>query len=310
VKRDPSGFAVAAPAKINLHLHVTGRRADGYHLLDSSMAFTAVGDRVFAAPAAELSLAIDGPFATGLSAGEDNLVMRAARVLAERTGARAGAAIRLVKNLPIASGIGGGSSDAAATLRALAALWRLGPRALADSAWTADRLGADVPVCLFAAPARVSGIGEVIEAAPDLPPCAVVLVNPGLAVATAQVFARREGAFSPPAPRGRAATDARELAAQLSGSRNDLAPAAISLAPRIADVLEALRHAHGCRLARMSGSGATCFGLFDRDGEATAAARTIAGRRPEWWVRATWFRSAAPRVRAFRASGPSIGPPA
>jgi 4-diphosphocytidyl-2-C-methyl-D-erythritol kinase len=296
----PLGFAAAAPAKVNLHLHVTGRRADGYHLIDSWMAFTAAGDRLFVAPARGLRLAIEGPFAGGLSAGEDNLVMRAARALAERTGTRAGAAIRLVKNLPVASGIGGGSADAAAALRTLVRLWRLAPTVLADPAWTAARLGADLPACLVAASARVSGIGEVVEAGPALPPCGVVLVNPGVAVATAQVFARRDGAFSPPAARAGAAANARRLAQALAASRNDLAPAAMSIAPQIADALAALARAPGCRLARLSGSGATCFGLFDHVAAAAAAARALAAGQPHWWVCATRFRAAPPRVRAVR----------
>ena len=274
-----------APAKLNLYLHLTGRRGDGYHLLDSLVAFADVADVVTAANAEALTLRIAGPFAAALAAeGEANLVWRAASALAERAGIPARAALALEKTLPVASGIGGGSSDAAATLRALAELWHLDlsePR----FAGLAESLGADVPVCLLGCTAWLGGIGERVSPAPALPGCAVVLANPGIAVATPAVFKARVGAFSPPA-RFDAPQDVAGLVAALAERRNDLTDAAISLAPDIADVLRTLASERGALLARMSGSGATCFALFAELAGARAAAARLAAARPRWWVAA------------------------
>ncbi|HJU17612.1 MAG TPA: 4-(cytidine 5'-diphospho)-2-C-methyl-D-erythritol kinase, partial [Stellaceae bacterium] len=266
--------AAFAPAKVNLYLHILGRRSDGYHELDSLVAFADIGDRLLAAPAAQLSLALDGPEAASLAGlGEDNLVLRAARRLAAHAGVSAGAALRLEKNLPAAAGIGGGSSDAVAALKALAALWRV-PADKAALAALGRELGADVPVCLYGRPAWVGGIGERITPAPGLPPAGIVLANPRIALPTAAVFAalglprgvgRREalgqaGRFAPmPA-------DAQELAHALALCRNDLTEAAVALVPEIGAALARLAALPGALLARMSGSGATCFALFaDRD---------------------------------------------
>ena len=210
-----------APAKLNLYLHVTGRRSDGYHLLDSLVAFADIADEVVAAPAAALSLDLAGPFAAAFAGPiEENLVWRAAMVLARHLGRTPAAALRLVKNLPLASGIGGGSSDAAATLRALAALWQapLGADVLATLGLT---LGADVPVCLGARTAWLGGIGEEVAPAPPLPPVAVVLANPGIALATAAVFTARTGPFSPPARFADVPRDAAHLAALIAPRGND-----------------------------------------------------------------------------------------
>jgi 4-diphosphocytidyl-2-C-methyl-D-erythritol kinase len=277
--------AVLARAKVNLYLHVLGRRLDGYHLLDSLVVFADVGDRIEVAAAEGLRLDIDGPFATEVPGGDDNLVLRAARALAQAVGRPTAAAIRLTKSLPVAAGIGGGSADAAATLRALVRLWRVaidGER-LRRLALT---LGADVPMCLRGRPAFVGGIGEEIEAAPELPACALLLVNPRVTLPTPQVFARRRGPFSQAGRFGAPAADARALAAQLADRRNDLTEAAIGLAPAIAAVLDALRATPGVLLARMSGSGATCFGLCEDEAAATAAARALAERHPHWWITA------------------------
>ena len=277
---------VSAPAKINLYLHVVGRREDGYHELDSLVAFADIADVVTAQPAVGLSLVIDGPFAAALAGGAaDNLVLRTASLLAARFGVTAGAALRLTKNLPVASGIGGGSSDAAAALRALQSLWNIAasPDELAA---LAARLGADVPVCLLARTAWLGGIGEVLAAAPDLPPVAIVLVNPGIALATPSVFNARSGAFSAPGRFAEEIPDAAALAAALRRRRNDLAAPAIGLVPAIGDVLARLGACDGALLARMSGSGATCFGLFPDDAAARAAAARLAGERPGWWVAA------------------------
>lgn len=286
-------LAVGAPAKVNLFLHVLGRRADGYHQLDSLIAFAVTGDRIEVAPGAELSLSIEGPFAHGLSAGEDNLVLRAARALAAAAGGRVpGAAIRLVKNLPVASGIGGGSSDAAATLKALDAFWRLGlgGEALARIGLA---LGADVPVCLFGRTARVSGIGENIASAPTLPPFGVVLANPGVPVPTAAVYKALAGRFSRPAPAPPTTSSISDAAAWLAQQHNDLAEPAITIAPLIRDVIDALAAAKQCLLARVSGSGATCFALFPDAESAMAAARELGPAHPAWWVAATHFTDLA-----------------
>jgi len=266
----------AAPAKINLTLLVTGRRADGYHLLDSLVVFAGAHDCLTAVPSGTLTLEIDGPFGAGLASEPDNLVLRAGRALAASAGLRGGAHIRLEKNLPVASGIGGGSSDAAAALRLLSRLWGVPvPDGLAEG------LGADVPVCLDPRPRRMAGIGEILTAAPGIPPCGLVLVNPGLALATKAVFAARGGGFSAPAAYPQSWRDAAAMAEGLADCGNDLEAPAIALCPPIGTVLEMLRGLAGCRLARMSGSGATCFALFDTPALASATAAQLA--RPGWW---------------------------
>jgi len=277
----------AAPAKLNLYLHVVGRRADGYHLLDSLVAFTEHGDVVRATPAPRLGLRLDGPFAEGLDGGADNLALKAAAALQARTGA-AGAALVLTKNLPVAAGLGGGSADAAATLRALSRLWHADPgeAALLEIAAT---LGADVPVCVRGVPAYFGGIGDELAAAPRLPPAGIVLVHPRIPLPTAQVFAARRGPFSAPARLSEGPRDAAGLAALLARRRNDLEPAARELVPAIATVLEALGASPGCRLARMAGSGATCFGIYDNPVAAAAAVGWLGARERAWWIQATRF---------------------
>ncbi|WP_371060622.1 4-(cytidine 5'-diphospho)-2-C-methyl-D-erythritol kinase [Rhodosalinus sp. 5P4] len=262
-----------APAKINLALHVTGRRADGYHLLDSLVVFADLGDTLRAAPGATTSLRVTGPMARGVPDGPENLVLRAAALIG------VGAELELEKHLPAAAGIGGGSSDAAATLRALS---RLSGCAVPGDAAT---LGADVPVCLAARPARMRGIGETVEPVAALPALAAVLVNPGVSLSTPEVFARLAQRENPPLPTPLPRwADAAALVRWLSAQRNDLEAPARALAPVVGEVLAALSASPGCALARMSGSGATCFGLFpDREGAETAAAALA---RPGWWVRA------------------------
>ena len=269
-----------APAKINLFLHVTGRRPDGYHLLDSLAVFTALGDQVSAEPASDLSLHLEGPFGAALTAESDNLVLRAARALASEAGLPPLARLTLHKNLPVASGIGGGSADAAAAFRTLCRLWNISP----DQSVLhrlALALGADVPVCLASAPARMGGIGGDLSAAPLLPDCGIVLVNPGVAVATPDVFRARRGGFSPMADLPSGWADAAAMVADLRRLTNDLAEPAIGLQPVIADALSALDHLPGCLLARMSGSGATCFGLFASPEAAEQAAAAITPSA--WW---------------------------
>lgn len=270
----------AAPAKLNLCLHVTGRRADGYHLLDSLVVFADVADHVTVRRGQGLSLALIGPESGGLQAEPDNLVLRAARAMGVGD-----VAMVLDKHLPVASGIGGGSADAAATLRALARLTDC-PLPSADEVL---RLGADVPVCLAGQPARMTGIGEQLSPLPALPPLWCVLVNPRLPVPTPKVFAALECRENPPLPDPPATgfASAAGFAAWLSGhSRNDLVSPARQVAPILAEVDRALSRTAGCLLARMSGSGATHFGLYDSEPPARAAARSLAAAHPGWWVRA------------------------
>ena len=267
-----------APAKINLALHVTAQRGDGYHLLDSLVVFADVGDRITVAAADAVSLTVTGPMAAGLTPGDDNLVLRAARSF----GVAPGAAISLEKNLPVASGIGGGSSDAAATLRALARLWQ---RPLPDAA-AVLALGADVPVCLAGRPARMTGIGAGLVPV-VLPAAWLVLVNPGVALPTAAVFAGLERHGHPAMPRDLPPFQGvADLAAFLRLARNDLEAPAIRLAPAIAQCKASLASMSGCLLARMSGSGATCFGLFADSLTAHAAARALQAAQPGWWLAA------------------------
>ena len=285
---DPASLSIPAPAKINLYLHVTGTRPDGYHLLDSLVAFAGIHDRVSVAPADGLSLTIEGPYGDELKGKQaDNLVLKAARRLAEAAGIDAGADIRLDKRLPVASGIGGGSADAAAALTGLSELWGIDGAGGPDLEKLGLGLGTDVPACLFGSAAFIGGIGEEITRSPALPPAWLVLVNPGVALSTPEVFAAREGGYSEPARFGDAPGSARALADILARRGNDLTAAACGLVPAVSDVLKALEAADECLLARMSGSGATCFGLFDDAGGAARAAAVMSQSRPEWWVRAS-----------------------
>lgn len=266
-----------ARAKVNLALHVTGRRADGYHLLDSIVVFPDLGDRLEAEPAPGLSLSIDGPFGRDLDAGPANLVMRAASLF----GPGQGAALRLTKSLPVASGIGGGSADAAAALRLLARLWG---RPL-PSASDVLGIGADLPVCLVGESCRMQGIGEALTPL-ALPPFAIVLVNPGVPVPTGAVFAGLASRDNPGMGDLPRCPDAATLFDWLARQRNDLEAPAVAIAPEIGRTLSALAALPACRLARMSGSGATCFGLFPTLPAALAAADALRVAEPEWWVAA------------------------
>jgi len=277
-------MAAFAPAKVNLTLRVIGRRADGYHRLDSLVVFAGVGDRLTVRPAAALSLAVSGPFAGGLADVADNIVLRAARCLAEAAGIDPHGALVLDKALPVASGIGGGSADAAAALRLLARFWGVVlPEGVMDR--LALGLGADVPVCLARRPARMAGIGEVLSAVPALPGLGLLLVNPGIACPTAAIFRARAEAglgFSPAdAVPGAGWSTVQSLAAGLAASGNDLEAPAMTVAPVIAAVLAAIAGQPDCLLARMSGSGATCFGLFPDPAAAERAAGALGGAG--WW---------------------------
>lgn len=267
-----------APAKINLTLHVTGQREDGYHLLDSLVVFARMGDSIDVRPADTLSLDVTGPFAGSAPAGDDNLVLRAARLL----GQGRGAAITLEKRLPVASGIGGGSADAAAALRALARHWSL-PLPATEAAL---KLGADVPVCLAGKAARMRGVGEVLDALPQPVPVSLVLVNPGVAVSTLDVFALLSERRNPPMPDVPAFATAADVARFAARCRNDLERPARGLAPVIGRTLTAIRATEGCLLARMSGSGATCFGLYADDEARDRACERLSRDNPGWWVAA------------------------
>lgn len=267
---------VFAPAKINLTLHVTGQRDDGYHLLDSLVVFADIGDQVTVADGTGLNLDITGPEAAGVPVA-GNSIGQAARFMGCD-----GLAFRLEKNLPTAAGIGGGTADAAAALRGIGQL--------RDIAVPQDvsPLGADVPVCMRGCATRMSGIGEVLADIPDLPNLWVVLVNPRVAVATPAVFKaleRRDNAAMP--ANIPAFTTACDMAVWLAKQRNDLQEAAIKIQPVVAEVLAQLNAVQNQLLVRMSGSGATCFALFDNAGAAQVAAAEIATTRPDWWVKST-----------------------
>jgi len=277
-----SFVTVEAPAKVNLTLHVVGRRPDGYHLLDSLVVFAGLGDTVTARPADGLSLVVDGPTASALPPGE-NIVLVAARRLAEESGHPGGAALHLTKRLPVAAGIGGGSADAAATLLALSRLWGIDLPAARMQA-LALSIGADVPVCLAGRPTRMQGVGETLSPAPALPPAWLLLVNPLVPLATPAVFKARTGPFTDPDPLLDPPADADALAQALAARRNDLTEAAVAIAPVVGEMLAAIAALPGCRLARMSGSGATCFGLFATEAEARAAADRLGAGHPGWWV--------------------------
>jgi len=282
---------VFAPAKVNLTLHVTGRREDGYHTVDSLVAFADVGDEIVASEADDLALSIAGPEAAGVPRGSGNLALRAAAILAEDQGA----ALELTKNLPASSGIGGGSADAAAALRAMMALRGLGRSELERRAKAGDddlrerageivALGADVPMCLFPRTLRARGIGDRLDAV-ELPALAAVLVNPRVPVSTPEVFGalnRRENAPMPAELPG--FVDSVALIDWLAEQRNDLERAAIRIEPLVATVLAAIGGTSACLLSRMSGSGATCFGLYADAGAAAAGAARLKAERPEWWV--------------------------
>ncbi|MEL6212216.1 MAG: 4-(cytidine 5'-diphospho)-2-C-methyl-D-erythritol kinase [Pseudomonadota bacterium] len=278
-----------APAKVNLYLHVGPLRSDGLHDLASLFVFANDGDVVRVAPSNDLTVAIEGPFADSLSGEpiETNLVFKAAAALRSEAGLRAGAAITLDKRLPVAAGIGGGSADAAATLRALCRLWGRRP-ADAELHRLAFELGADVPACLTRAPLNVSGAGEILAPGPALPALSMCLVNPGVDMPTGPVFSRFDAAdITPPPPQlfQPAPGAVVDIGALFSETRNDLETPAMEIAPLIGDVLRFLSAQQGCLGARMSGSGATCFALFEAAGDAQDCARAAQARG--WWSLAT-----------------------
>jgi 4-diphosphocytidyl-2-C-methyl-D-erythritol kinase len=288
-----SVFSEPAPAKVNLTLRVLGKRADGYHDLESLVVFAGLADRVTLALDAPLDLDVDGPTAVAAGDVADNLVLRATRELLARTdGLRAGR-FALTKHIPVAAGLGGGSSDAAAALRLLVrvnGIARDNPRLMEAARAT----GADVPVCLDPRPRVMRGIGDILSPPFELPALPALLVNPGVPVPTKDVFSRlglklgeRRGEPSEIDPAR--LKDRAGLIAYLKSQLNDLEAPALALQPVIADVLAALARQGGCLLARMSGSGATCFGLFETDHAAQAAARALQSAHSAWWTAPTVF---------------------
>lgn len=295
----PAARAERAPAKVNLTLRVVGQRPDGYHDIESLVAFAGVGDTIAFAPGRGLSLTVRGPTAMASGNPDDNLVLKAARALAVRVDGLKLGHFELTKRLPVAAGVGGGSTDAAAALRLLA---RTNQIAIDDARLleAARVTGADVPVCLDPRARVMRGIGDILCAPVALARLPVVLINPGVAVPTKDVFQalHRHAAMTRPTANGlRPASTAaptldsslkpKELIAALVEFGNDLEAPAIGIQPVIADVLAELRSIRSCRLARMSGSGATCFGLFGTPRAAAAAAKSLRSRHPTWWVRAT-----------------------
>ena len=273
-----TGLERSARAKVNLWLKVVGRRGDGYHLLDSMVAFADLADTVEVSPAAELALEVAGPQAGTLAQESDNLALKAARSLADKAGVAPRAAIRLTKNIPVAAGLGGGSADAAATLRALIELWRLALPA--EEVFDLARgLGADVPMCLAGRAWFVGGIGDELRPAPAIPDCGLLLVNAGVPLATERVFAARRSSFSVVGP-VKGWRDLADFADMIALRGNDLTAPAISLQPRIGDVLARLRTLDGVLHAAMSGSGATCFALFPDTAHAERAAALLPAA---WW---------------------------
>ncbi|MCP4395167.1 MAG: 4-(cytidine 5'-diphospho)-2-C-methyl-D-erythritol kinase [Alphaproteobacteria bacterium] len=296
---------VKAPAKVNLYLHVTGRRSDGYHLLDSLFAFAGVYDDIEISKSDDetLSLEVNGEFADVLAKQEekshlpnveadDNIVLKATKLLASELGENPFVHIKLTKNLPVAAGIGGGSADAAATMKGLLKLWGKESKISNEKLESiALQLGADVPPCLYSSPIHVSGVGEVIEKTPTIPEMWFVLVNPRIALPTPKVFQalRRINNASCPNlsssyPMENPAKDVFEFAEKMKKRDNDLFVPAAKEVPEIRNVIEALSNTHGCLLSRMSGSGATCFGLYQSEVTAFKAAREIQEAMSEWWV--------------------------
>jgi 4-diphosphocytidyl-2-C-methyl-D-erythritol kinase len=283
-------LAEFAPAKVNLTLHVLGRRSDGYHELESLVVFADVGDRLTLVPGDALDFAVTGPTASVAGPNADNLVLKAARLAAERIGSLRLGSFELDKRLPVAAGLGGGSSDAAAALRLIARANAL-PLDDARLREAARLTGADVPVCLDPRARMMRGVGEILSAPVAMPRLHAILINPGVAVPTAGVFKAlaAPALASAPARDDFAVSDPETLVSALRTRRNDLEAPAISLQPVIGEVLSALRASTGCRLARMSGSGATCFGLFASESATQDAATALTAKQPGWWVRATAF---------------------
>lgn len=288
----PSPLSIFAPAKINLYLHVTGKQDNGYHLLDSLAVFADIGDKITIEPSYEFAFQVNGPYAPAFTAQDrdasrnsGNLVVRAAWALADQLGKDLPFRITLTKNLPLAAGIGGGSSDAAAVLWGLMNLWNV---SMNSCPWLPDlmrKLGADVPACLRCLAVRMTGIGDILDPVPNLPEIPVVLVNPGRHCPTPDVFRKFIGPMRMVKPWPDNLASPQGLIDFLKDQDNDLTPAACEIVPEIAEAIGLLRAQDGCAISRMSGSGATVCGLFETMDEAEYAIAAIANARSGWWVR-------------------------
>lgn len=292
-------LSIFAPAKVNLYLHVTERREDGYHNLDSLVVFADIGDQLTIEPATDFSFYIDGPYADSFdhkgkdsSPNSSNLVVRAAWAMAQLYKKTLPYKMTLTKNLPLSSGLGGGSADAAACLWGLAKLWNI-KHGEAQHKLMRD-LGSDIPVCYACQPAHIGGTGDILTDYDTLPDMPAILVNPNLPLLTANVFNRlSEDAHRDHAPPGKPIADYQDLISTLKARHNSLLHPALLLQPDIETVIAAIAEAHGCLLSRMSGSGASCFGLFENFGDAQGAANDIQNMHPEWWVQPCWLNRVA-----------------
>lgn len=288
-------LTIFAPAKINLYLHVTGRLDNGYHTLDSLVSFADIGDVITIEPSSDFSFHLEGPFAGAFgpkerdeSPNSSNLAVRAMWMLAQAAQKHPHLKITLTKNLPLSSGLGGGSSNAASVLWGLCEWWGISHQAPYLPGLMAT-LGADVPVCLKCQPTRMRGIGEILDAVPPMPEIAIVLINPGKPCPTGQVFAHFAGEFHDPTPLPESIETVDGLLDILKTRNNQLLDSAIQIVPEIVNVIQAMEIQDGCKLARLSGSGATCFGLFETEGQAATAAAEIADENPDWWVQSAWL---------------------
>lgn len=283
-------LSVFAPAKINLYLHVTGRRDDGYHLLDSLIAFADIGDQIRIEPAQDFQFEINGDFAASFQAKDrdaspssGNLVVQGAWALARAAQKTPGVKAVLQKTLPLGAGLGGGSSDAAAMIWALCEYWDI-PRNTAYLPELMTRLGADVPVCFLCQAARIRGIGDLLDPVPEIPEMPIILVHPAKPCITADIFMHYGGAFSEPLSIPPHFGDHESFVAFLHGTRNDLYETACQAVPDIANVIHALEAQQGCAIARMSGSGSSCFGLFETQAQAENATAALQRDNPDWWI--------------------------
>ena len=286
-------LTIFAPAKINLYLHITGRLDNGYHTLDSMVSFADIGDEIRIEPAPlDFTFNVEGPYAHGFSPKEidaspnsSNLVVQAAWALSRAAQKTPDVKIKLTKNLPLASGLGGGSADAAAVIWGLCEWWGLSRQSAYLPALMAT-LGADVPACLNCKTARLRGIGDIIDPVPPMPEIPIVLLHPGKSCPTAQVFSRYNGAFHQPKKLPDKLDTLEDLTAFIGPKKNDLHDPACGVVPEIENALRVLDAQAGCRIARLSGAGATCFGLFETEKQAQEAAKTLGFENPDWWAHA------------------------
>ena len=282
-----AALTLAAAAKINLTLHITGQRDDGYHDLDSLIGFTDVSDVLTIKMADSMRLRVKGPESGGVETGDDNLVVRAARLMQNHLGVSTGLDIELEKYIPVAAGLGGGSADAAATVAGCMTLWGSSTSDSISDHTLASDLGADVPICRYGRAARVRGIGEAITPAVNWPAAWLVLVNPRIPVSTADVFKAFDGEFTAPDETAFEGSSYTMFTAYLAERENSLTESAQAIAPVIGNVLDGIASLPGCSLARMSGSGPTCFGLFETMDAANQGRQALSQSHPNWWIKAS-----------------------